>query len=72
MTSKFISLQISDVDEQMIKRLMSEDMLFNRSEFIRRLIHQEWARRYSQPNPAISVADAMAAGSEIETKDQHI
>jgi hypothetical protein len=72
MTSKFISLQISDLDERMIKRLMSEDMLFNRSEFIRRLIHQEWARRYSQPNPAIGVADAMAARSEIEIKDQHI
>jgi len=72
MTSKFISLQISDMDEQMIRRLMSEDMLFNRSEFIRKLIHQEWARRYSQPNPAISMADAMAAGSEIEIKDQHI
>jgi len=72
MTSKFISLQISDLDERMIKQLMSEDMLFNRSEFIRGLIHQEWARRYSQPNPVISVADAMAAGSEIETKDQHI
>jgi hypothetical protein len=72
MASRFISLQISDLDERMIKRLMSEDMLFNRSEFIRRLIHQEWARRYSQPNPAISVADAMAAGSEIEIKDQHI
>ena len=69
MTSKFISLQISDMDERMIKRLMSEDMLFNRSEFIRRLIHQEWARRYSQPNPAISVADAMAAESDIEIKD---
>jgi len=72
MTSKFISLQISDMDERMIRRLMSDDLIFNRSEFIRRLIHQEWARRYSQPNPAISVADAMAAGSEIETKDQHI
>jgi len=72
MTSKFISLQISDVDERMIRRLMSEDELFNRSEFIRRLIHQEWARRYSQPNLVISVADEMAAGSEIETKDQHI
>jgi hypothetical protein len=72
MTSRFISLQISDLDERMIMKLMSEDMLFNRSEFIRRLIHQEWARRYSQPNPAISVADAMAAGSEIEIKDQHI
>jgi len=72
MTSKFISLQISDLDERMIKRLMSEDMLFNRSEFIRRLIHQEWARRYSQPTPTVSISDAMAAGSEIETKDQHI
>ena len=69
MASRFISLQISDLDERMIKRLMSEDMLFNRSEFIRRLIHQEWARRYSQPNPAVSVSDAIAAGSEIETTD---
>ena len=69
MTSKFISLQISDMDERMIRQLMSDDMIFNRSEFIRRLIHQEWARRYSQPNPAVSVSDAIAAGSEIETTD---
>lgn len=52
---------VTDEDAQMVDRMMAEDGYENRSAFIRRLIRQEWARRYSQPNPVISVADAMAA-----------
>ena len=56
----------SRVDEEieaMAKRLADEDQRSVSSE-IAWLIRQEWARRYSQPNPVISVADAMLAGQE--------
>lgn len=29
------------------------------------LIHQEWAKRFSQPNPSISVAEAIEAAETI-------
>jgi len=35
--------------------------LDNRSAFVRWLIRQEYARRYSQPNPTITIAEAQAA-----------
>lgn len=57
----------SRVDEEieaMAKRLADEDLRSVSSE-IAWLIRQEWARRHSQPNPAISVADAMLAGKEL-------
>lgn len=34
----------------------------NRSAFVRWLIRQEYARRYSAPNAGVSVGEAMAAG----------
>ncbi len=61
----------SRVDEEieaMAKRLADEDQRSVSSE-IAWLIRQEWARRYSQPNPAISVADAMTAGEALEPKE---
>ncbi len=62
----------SRVDEEveaMAKRLADEDQRSVSSE-IAWLIRQEWARRYSQPNPVISVADAMTAGERVqEEKD---
>ena len=48
----------------MLNKLAEEDMRSASAEVIW-LIRQEWARRYSQPNPAISVADAMLAGKEL-------
>lgn len=62
----------SRVDEEieaMAKRLADEDQRSVSSE-IAWLIRQEWARRYSQPNPAISVADALAAGEAISSKEE--
>lgn len=61
----FMNVRIEDHDAKMLERMMTEDFIDNRSMFIRKLIRQEWARRYSQPNPAISVTDAMLAGKEI-------
>lgn len=56
--------RVDEETEAMAKRLAVEDKRSVSSE-IAWLIHQEWARRYSRPNPLISVADAMLAGKEI-------
>ena len=49
----------------MLNKLAEEDMRSASAEVIW-LIRQEWARRYSQPNSAISVADAMLASEEVK------
>lgn len=66
MADVFINVRIEEEDARMLERMMAEDFIDNRSMFIRRLIRQEWARRYSKPNPLISVADAMLAGDAIQ------
>jgi hypothetical protein len=48
----------------MLNKLAEQDMRSASAEVIW-LIRQEWSRRYSQPNPAISVADALLAGKEL-------
>ena len=40
--------------------LAREDGIDNRSAMVRRLIRQEIARRYSTPQPCITVAEALA------------
>lgn len=49
----------------MLSKLAEEDMRSASAEVIW-LIRQEWARRYSKPNPVISVADAMLASEEVK------
>lgn len=59
--------------ERMLKQLAEEDMRSISME-VAWLIRQEWARRYSQPNSAISVADAMLASEEVKkggVNEQH-
>ena len=51
-------------DYQKLEHMSVDDKL-DRSIFIRKLIRNEWIRRYSKPNPAISVAEAKAAGAAI-------
>lgn len=63
-----ININVTAEDARMIDYMMAEDMIDNRSMFMRRLIRQEWARRYSKPNPAISVEQAQAAGKSIKVK----
>ncbi|WP_152031800.1 hypothetical protein [Longilinea arvoryzae] len=48
---------------------MSVDGYDNRSAFIRGLIRQEYARRYSRPNSLVTVADALrtSAGDALRT-----
>jgi len=48
----------------MLNKLAEDDMRSASAEVIW-LIRQEYARRYSRPNPAISVADAMLARKEL-------
>ena len=63
-----VNTSITEEDAKMLDRMMVEDGFDNRSAFVRRLIRQEWVRRYSRPNPVISVADAMTAGEAIKPK----
>ncbi len=60
-----VNVSITEEDARMLDRMMVEDAYDNRSAFVRRLIRQEWARRYSRPNTGISIADALQAGKEI-------
>lgn len=60
-----VNVNVTEDDSKMIDRMMVEDGYDNRSAFIRRLIRQEWARRYSQPNPLITVQSAIEAGKAI-------
>jgi Arc/MetJ-type ribon-helix-helix transcriptional regulator len=69
MPDVFMNIRIEEDDERMLTQMMKEDFFDNRSAFIRKLIRQEWARRYSRPNPVISVADAMTAGESLEPKE---
>ena len=68
MPDVFMNIRIEEDDERMLTQMMKEDFFDNRSAFMRKLIRQEWARRYSRPNPLISVADAMTAGETIQEK----
>jgi len=59
-----VNINLTEEDANMIERMMQEDFIDNRSAFIRRLIRQEWARRYSQPS-LFTVEDAIKAGEAI-------
>lgn len=60
-----MNVNISTEDARMVDYMAREDGFDNRSAFIRRLIRQEWARRYSQPNPAVTVEQAVKAGKAV-------
>ena len=54
-----MNVAVTEEDARMVDRMMVEDGYENRSAFVRRLIRQEWARRVSQPNPVITVEEAV-------------
>ena len=56
-----VNINLKDDDAKMLDRMMVEDAYDNRSAFIRRLIRQEWARRYSQPNAGVTIEQAQTA-----------
>lgn len=60
-----INISVSEEDAKMIDRMMVEDAFDNRSGFMRRLVRMEYARRYSQPNVAVTIEQAIEAGKAI-------
>lgn len=60
-----INVNVTAEDAKMLQRMMVEDAYDNRSAFVRRLIRQEWARRYSQPNPVVTVKQAKEAEKRL-------
>lgn len=63
-----ININVTAEDARMIDYMMAEDIMDNRSAWVRRLIRQEWARRYSQPTPAVTVEQAVKAGKAVAVK----
>jgi Arc/MetJ-type ribon-helix-helix transcriptional regulator len=58
-----VNTNLTNEDVRLLDRMMVEDAYETRSAFMRRLIRQEWARRYGQPNPAVTVGEAVEAGN---------
>jgi len=69
MSDIFMNVRIDEYDAKMVERMMQEDFIDNRSVFIRRLIRQEWARRYSQPNGGVTVGEALDALKAIQKEE---
>lgn len=63
-----ININATGEDARMLDRMMAEDGFDNRSAFVRRLIRQEWARRYSRPNSGVTLEQAKKAGKAISGK----
>ena len=60
---KQVNISIADDDIQALDHMMTKDGFDNRSAFLRKLLRQEYARRYSQPNPLIMVDEAVVAAT---------
>jgi len=60
-----IYVDTNEEAKAMLSKLAEEDMRSASAEVVW-LIRQEWARRYSKPNPVVSVADAMLAGEAVK------
>jgi len=56
-----VNINLKDDAAKMLDQMMIEDAYDNRSAFIRRLIRQEWARRYSKPNAVVTIEQAQTA-----------
>jgi len=66
MRKKSIQIYIPDTETfQMLKSLASEDKR-TLGITVALLIRQEYARRYSQPNPLVTVDEAIRAGQTIK------
>lgn len=53
-----MNINLTDDDARKVDHMAREDAYENRSAFMRRLIRQEWLRRYSQPNQATAIEQA--------------
>lgn len=63
-----MNVNVTTEDARMVDHMAADEAIENRSAFIRRLIRQEWARRYSKPNPAVTVKEAVKAGKAVTVK----
>jgi len=63
MPEELTTVQVDLETSQILGRLAKQDFRSKTSEF-RWLVAQELARRYSQPNPVITVEEALAQTSE--------
>lgn len=61
-----VNVNLTEEDAEMVDRMMREDGIDNRSAFMRRMVRQEWAKRFSQPNAAISVGEALVAAEALK------
>ncbi len=60
----------SETYEMLIAMAKEDGFEFSRSAFVRKLIRQEWTRRYSQPNPEIPV-DTVRRAVEVDIAKEH-
>jgi len=60
-----VNINLKGDDAKILDQMMVEDAYDNRSAFIRRLIRQEWARRYSQPNAGVTIEQAQIANENL-------
>lgn len=58
------TVQIDIETREMLRKLAGDDFRSMAAE-LQWLVNQEWSRRYSQPNPAITLTEAEAAGESI-------
>lgn len=64
MANNYYMIQMNDTDAaELLKKLAQHDLRTLGNE-VAWLIRQEWARRYSQPNPGVTVGEAMEAAKE--------
>lgn len=61
-----MNVNVSTEDARMVDFMAWEDGFDSRSAFVRRLIRQEWARRYSKPNSIMTVAEALEAQKDVQ------
>lgn len=58
------TVQIDTETREMLRKLANDDFRSMAAE-LQWLVFQEWAHRFSQPNPSVGLAEAEAAGENI-------
>lgn len=58
-------IRVSDTEARAMLRQLAEMDLRAMGNEVAWLIRQEWARRFSQPNPSITLGEAIQAGQSI-------
>jgi len=58
-------IRITDQEALAMIRTLADQDLRSMGSQVAWLIRQEWARRHSQPNPLVTVEEAIEAGEQI-------